>query len=261
MPECAFCPNPAVTKGGEHLWSDWMSKTLPFKYKVLRFDEDGKAQQFLKKSLNMKAPVVCEKCNNTWMSNIENKHAKPAMEGLMLSDKLTRLSPDRLNSIAIFAFKTAVIADHYSIPPREPFFSQSSRYAFANSLTIPRGVQMWISAFQEGTHGMFRGMYHESPANITGSFELYSCTFGAGYFLFQVVASRWLNNRHLLGPFPFVTQGRFWNKFSIPFWPPPGDSILWPPRKQFNLRWASRYSHQWANTDIPLDWLKSDRAD
>jgi hypothetical protein len=261
MPECAFCPSPAVTKGGEHLWSDWINKILPpLKFKVLRIDEENKPHQFLRRSLDMKTPVVCERCNNGWMSDLENKHAKPAMADLILSDKLISLSPDRLKSIANFAFKTAVVADHFSIPPRQPFFSTASRHAFAASLDIPRGVQIWIASFREGSHGMFRGMYHESPANTARHFELYTCTFGAGYLLFQVVGSRWLNEKHLLGPYPFVTQGQFWNKFSIPFWPSKGESILWPPRKQFNLRWASRYSHQWAETVPPLDWLKPDRT-
>jgi hypothetical protein len=248
-----------VEKGGEHLWSDWISKILPFRYKVLRVNEEGKPHQFIRRSLDMKAPVVCEPCNSRWMSVLENNHAKPAMKDLILNDKLTSLSPDRLKSIANFAFKSAVIADHMSVPPRRPFFTTAARHSFASTLKIPGGVQMWISSFREGGHGIFRAMYHESPANTARRFELYVLTFGAGYLLFQVVAAKWLGDRHLLlGPHPFVKQGKFWNKFSIPFWPSDGESIRWPPRKQFDLRWASRFSHQWESTDIPTDWLNPD---
>jgi hypothetical protein len=52
------------------------------------------------------------------MSELEDKHAKPAMKDLILSDSGVLLQAERLKSIANFAFKSAVIADHASFPTR-----------------------------------------------------------------------------------------------------------------------------------------------
>jgi len=187
------------------------------------------------------------------MSRLENEHAKPAMKDLILNDNLAFLTSDRIKSITSFAFKSAVIADHMSVPTREPFFSVSARHAFADSLQIPRGVRIWLAAFKEGGHGVFRAIYHPGPANAVRGFELYVFTFGAGFLLFQVVASRWV------GPEPSAamtaTQGGVWNKFSIPIWPSSGDTVTWPAKKQLDLRWANEFAHRWKQVSVPGHWL------
>lgn len=40
--------------------------------------------EWVSERLDWKAKVVCEKCNNTWMSDIENNHAKPAVTDLIV---------------------------------------------------------------------------------------------------------------------------------------------------------------------------------
>ncbi len=259
MQECAFCTKSAVKKGGEHVFSDWMNRILPIKKFRIRQETESGKKQYIKRSLDWKAPVVCEKCNNEWMSRLESAHAKPAMENLILSDKLTSLKPERLKSIANFAFKTAVIADHLSLEDRGgPFFTREARYSFAATLAIPRGVQMWISAFKEEGHGVARTVYHQSPADTVARFELYVLTFGAGFLLFQVVGARWLTPS--MRGHPFVTQAKFWNKFSIPFWPPNGEAVLWPPNKQFQLRLIKPFITRWADSKVPDTWLKSNKT-
>lgn len=251
MRECAFCPNPAVSKGGEHIWSAWISRALPHKkYRLREFSENG-AKHWIKKTLNTKAAVVCESCNNGWMSKLENDHAKPALESLILRDRLSSLTPERLKSIANFAFKTAVVANHME-SDRQPFFDVNARRSFAKSLTIPRGVQIWLSAFKEEGHGLARAVYHASPKNAVRPFELYVLTFGAGFLLFQFVGARWLNAG--ISGCPFVKQGSFWNKFCIPFWPSDDNSVLWPPNKQFDLRLVRPFTLRWKDTSVPRDW-------
>jgi hypothetical protein len=70
---------------GEHLWSVWITKILGLNpYKMLRINEKGETNEWKARKLDMKAPVVCARCNNEWMSDLEVQHAKPAMEDLML---------------------------------------------------------------------------------------------------------------------------------------------------------------------------------
>jgi hypothetical protein len=120
------------------------------RFRFASFTEKGEVRTWMKRKLDQKLPVVCRKCNNGWMSDLENNHAKPAIKDLIVSDKLVKLSPVRLHSIARFAFKTAVVADHYSLSDGQPpFFSTAARHAFRESLQIPGGVQMWISASKD----------------------------------------------------------------------------------------------------------------
>ena len=205
-------------------------------------------------SLNRKLPVVCRSCNNNWMSNLEDKHAKPAMADLIVSDKPTSLDPERLKSIANFAFKSAVIADHVRVPDRTleaspPFFTAHARYAFRESLTIPDNVQMWLAAFEERRYGIFRAIYYPSPAKTVPAFESYALTFGVGFLLLQVVASRSLETSTRAFGFD-VTQGEGWDLFSVPFWPARGRPILWPPNGQLSIALANRFADRWLGTEL-----------
>lgn len=257
MAQCAFCESTADS--GEHIWSDWFNKILPKTRGYQFLQETGQGlRRYKARVLNRKLPVVCAKCNNGWMSDMENKHAKPAMEKLVLSDKGAVLSPQQLTSIALFAFKSAVIADHTPLQSldRSPFFTMQQRAAFRDSFRIPGNVQMWLGAFKEEGHGIFRAIYYPCPPESNPGFEVYAATFGAGFLIFQVVACRWTKN----GPFgyvPRVKQGRWWEKFTVPFWPNDGRSVFWPPDKQFTLRTASEFSRRWQKTLVPVEWLKT----
>ena len=93
--------------------------------------------------LDMRANVVCRDCNNTWMSDIEHHHAKPAMSDLILGKRVEEITAAQAHSISLFAFKTAVITNHM-LPEDEEFFDISQRYAFRESLFIPPKVGMYV---------------------------------------------------------------------------------------------------------------------
>jgi hypothetical protein len=96
---CAFCPADAVSRGGEHAWSAWMGRLIASKgFRLYSFTEEGLQRTYKKRKLDEKFPVVCNECNHGWMSDLENRHAKPAIKDLILSDKLTKLTPERLES-------------------------------------------------------------------------------------------------------------------------------------------------------------------
>jgi len=223
----------------------------------MSFTEKGERRIWIKRKLDTKLPVVCQQCNNGWMSDLENRDAKPAIKDLIVSDKLVKLSPERLQSIARFAFKTAVVADHYSLSGRtsSSFFSTAARYAFRESLQIPAGVQMWISAHTERGYGTLKGVYYPSSPEVRFAFELYVLTFGVGYFLVQVVASKWLDPANAPSRFLFLTSAKHWDKFSAPFWPSDGQAIQWPLDKQFNPVWANRFSYRWRHLNVPSHWF------
>src|SRR5690349_19672450 len=120
--QCAFCPKVAEFSG-EHVWSEWIGTILgKKKYQVFDYSGSNQLLQYSKNTLDLKLPVVCRPCNNNWMSQLEEHHAKPAMARPILSDGLTTITKEQQAAIAKFAFKCMVVADHAAKPKRPPFF-------------------------------------------------------------------------------------------------------------------------------------------
>jgi hypothetical protein len=239
MPECAFCPQSAKLSG-EHLWSAWMGDLLPAKtIRFARYGDKGQVEaDWLSTELDWTAKVVCEKCNNTWMSAIENDHAKPAMSSLILGKLDTEVTESTAHSIALFAFKTAVVFDHLQ-RARPRFYPRAARHAFRENLFIPPTVRMWMARCTRSVNGHVHSCYHEGkPEFARKTFELYICTYSVGQFLFQVVSER-QPSYFVLSPDPRFEQ------FAIPFWPSP-KVVKWETTNalklpdeffRFSLRW------------------------
>src|SRR6516162_2332321 len=134
--ECAFCPSTADLTG-EHLWSHWMDDLFPGKKRFTSKNEKGEIiKQWEDASLSWKAKVVCRRCNNGWMSDMESKHAKPAMTGLIRGTKRRpsrNHTPDPLRFLVLRLplFLTTCSVDAV------PFFPQRARYRFRQCLAIP----------------------------------------------------------------------------------------------------------------------------
>jgi hypothetical protein len=220
--ECAFCADTA-NRSGEHFWSDWMSPLFPGEKRFINTNTEMKAaKEWSEPVLNVKAKVVCKACNEGWMSNIESQHAKPAMMELIAGKVDIPIPQARARSIALFAFKTAVICDHTrrSYPIR--FFPRQLRHRFREMLEIPHNVQMWFAGFLPRADGACLTIYHNLPG--PDGLDLYVCTYCVGHFVFQVVADRKPISSHLS-----PADKRFEN-IAVPFWPRIADGFVWPPK-------------------------------
>src|ERR1700677_4836142 len=111
MKECAFCPHTAKLSA-EHIVSAWMDELFVGPVKTKITDTAGFVREWKSSELDWKAKVVCGPCNNTWMSEIESKHAKPVMTPLIKGDSAFPIGSSEAHSLALFAFKTAVVLDH-----------------------------------------------------------------------------------------------------------------------------------------------------
>jgi hypothetical protein len=106
MKECAFCPSTARLSA-EHIISGWMDDLFhgPMTAKIQ--DSSGFTREWESESgaLDYTARVVCQECNNTWMSDIEGLHAKPVMTPLIKGDTPLPIGGAEAHSLALFAFK------------------------------------------------------------------------------------------------------------------------------------------------------------
>lgn len=218
--ECAFCPHKAKLSA-EHLWSAWMNDLFPGKKRFTRKNDKGEVTgQWVGPALDWKAKVVCQTCNNGWMSRLENEHAIPAITDLILGNAL-EMTKQKARSLALFALKTAVVFDHVQ-RDRTPFFSRHSRHRFAKCLAMPFGVQMWMAGFLPMGSGHVQSAYHQGFLGAANHLEMYVCTYAIGHLVFQVVAQR------QRGFTAFSPNSRF-EHVAIPFWPVLAAGACWPP--------------------------------
>ena len=180
---------------------------------------------------------------------IENKHAKPAMSDLIIDKPGVPIDQDRANSMAIFAFKTAVVLDQL-VTGRAPFFERSARHEFRKSLKIPSNVNMWLTRFASHGRGEVNTLYHEGTTPEGARIETYVCTFSAEHLVLQVVA---INRFGLRSAEPE-------NKFiAVPFWPAIEPGFKWPPPTCLKtVGEFDGFSDRWLNVVVTRRFLSSD---
>jgi hypothetical protein len=247
---------------GEHLWSQWIGEELK-KIGAARMRlssqllDDPTTFTWESRTCDLTAKVVCKRCNETWMSDLESNHAKPSIGKMILATAPVTLTRAQIISISAFAFKCAVIGDHMN-RKRLPFFSPESRRRFACSLTIPPAIYVWIGCISgdDPIHGLFKVQYGITPPRTPNGFRLYTFTWGIGRFFVQLLAWHWMRGRLRRTLVPSITQNEFWNPYSIPIWPNPPLSVQWPPAGHLNNHQMTTFSNRWKHIiDFPASRL------
>jgi len=215
----------------EHLWPEWMHPLLPTLENPIkqpfyehtkngfRHLELGKAQQGHPYTTTFN--VVCKRCNETWMSRIE-EGAKafliPMLQGLPVT--LNREAKTQLATW--FALKLAVIdQDH----PEDGIWSWDTRHSFRSRRNLPQGLRIWV-----GNHNSENwytlpslmktgGSFGSQPTPNTESNNIEAFALGVGHIfsfsLFSTVPGLSLS----IGTTPRLLQ----------LWPLALPNIAWPP--------------------------------
>jgi hypothetical protein len=244
---CIFCQQfRKLTE--EHLWSDWIGRLFGEKeeYTVQRRLPDGQLRQWETVGLNQAATVVCEKCNNEWMSRIETE-TKPVICDLMKYGYPLSFLPIGIATLAAFTFKNAIISDHIH-RERKPFFSVSDCVLFMNKLRIPDGVQMWMASSGSDRFG---GVYHsykfkiDAPPGPLRDVEFLCFTWSAGYLVLQVLAPRWKRHARRREPLPTLSPDEKWGSVSVRFWPKDGGPVAWNPTYDLGGNALEIFKNRW----------------
>lgn len=246
---CIFCQQYGkLTR--EHLWSDWIGGLFGKReeYTVQRKRPTGELIEWETVGLNQTATVVCGKCNNEWMSDVETQ-AKPILSPLIKYGVPLSFLPAGLAILAAFAFKNAIISDH-TYRERKPFFPISDRVRFMKTLEIPDGVQMWIAS--SGSE-QFNGVFHSYVFQVGAadgplhSAEFFSFTWSAGYLVLQVLAPRWRKYRRRYERLPMLTPDKIWDRVSVRFWPNDGRPITWNPTYDLSGNSLDVFKNRWSS--------------
>lgn len=212
-------------------------------------NDKGDAANFRKTNLDWTAKVVCKPCNITWMSNIENNHAKPTMTPLIIGNVDVPIDHLRAESIARFAFKTAIVLDHMR-RGQQPFFPRRVRHDFRTDYAIPaKTVNMWLAGFGPRADGHILSTYHEGGLSPEDRLKLYVCTYAVGYLVFQVVARKQYAISRVDSFRP--SDARF-EGLAKRFWPwLPARGVVWPFAGILEtLRDFEDFANRWENLVI-----------
>jgi len=146
---CIFCENTAASP--EHIWSDWMGKHFPKKphaESITRWDNIDERDAPLPQPIithghpvNTTVKAVCKKCNNGWMSILEQQ-AKPYIESMLLG-KPTVL--DLKGQCLVIEWTTLkMMVWEHSQAPESIVFTRMETLQFSSTRKIPENIKTWL---------------------------------------------------------------------------------------------------------------------
>ena len=165
---CIFCEGANLTK--EHFWSEWVSPFLPNYADNRRVEERLTWQNgFLiappelssrqGHTWTKKIRAVCRKCNNEWMSALDNT-AKRVLTPLIVSQPM-KLSIEDVRVVAQWIALKVMIGERNH--PEDAVTSREDRMNFKATLEVPQGFKIWIGRC--GVPG-WNALYHRHAATI-----------------------------------------------------------------------------------------------
>jgi hypothetical protein len=164
MSVCIFCRHPfsrTRKRSDEHIWPRWMHGMLPEKKGAQRLFDDEKLiddhayGQVLHK--HFKPGVVCEPCNNTWMSELEVA-TEPILRPLMLGEQ-TQLDRRSQTILATWACLKNMVAE-FSHPASRATDETDLRRMYVSQLP-PERATVWVGEHEGDlwtTRYIHRGM-------------------------------------------------------------------------------------------------------
>lgn len=135
---CIFCGSSDLTE--EHIVADWVHRAFARSRKP-RSDLSGTFIDHQSIRLSTSDPistakVVCRRCNNEWMSSIDNE-AATALKPLIQGQTDVSLNPDAQSAVSAWIFKSALIFDALQAGEHGPL--AGLRSGFAQDRLAPPG--------------------------------------------------------------------------------------------------------------------------
>jgi hypothetical protein len=201
---CIFCGRfDGLSK--EHIWPQWMAAYLPITAPNAHISEvhSGipKQPRTLQRRSERPGPVhtkkvraVCHKCNNTWMSAVEEQ-AKPILLRALSSQELTIEAAEAAH-LSNWAVLKAVVGEHASADHLTPY---EDRSAVRTSQTLPAYFRVFVAKHQSQTQTAYvrhsatlsltlKGPAPPLPKGITRNIQI--TTLLVGPLCFHVAAMR-----------------------------------------------------------------------
>lgn len=267
MRACIFCGSMEAKLTLEHLFGDWISWAIYPKRKPRQFrqwhkgrDSDEADRIWWSASMDFGGKLLCDICNNQWFSTLENDHVKPIVEPMILKRNRTVLTVENQIALSAWIVRAMILYNHIHEPPKFHFYSPNVRREFRDTLTPPKGVQIWLARYQGRTPqeqgpivGKLIGFDPRTQKNLRYVRE-YVFTFSIRQFAAQLHAVKRL---HPKAP-SFAELGQIfredlrWSPATVPIWPDPIDGRVWPPRTSLLRGAYEDLVNRWGGTKVSL---------
>src|SRR5262249_6953909 len=148
---CIYCGGPGLSK--EDIWPIWAKPYVPRnmpRYSFMRgvLNPNQQLQRDAKiisgDPQSRKVRAVCRKCNNGWMSVLQ-EHTKPVILPILKGER-TVLDRTKQNILAAWAAMTVICAE-YIEPTRASISVVDRRHLFKNK-QAPERLRLWIGNYQ-----------------------------------------------------------------------------------------------------------------
>lgn len=232
--KCAFCDNPAVSKGGEHLWDNWLNEKLPRKTRFhakKQLSINSPSIEFGQVGLKEQVPAVCQKCNERWMSALTGR-VKQRFSASILDGAPFTLDTEDAVTLAAFTLLKAIVKN-YVYGNDDPFFTRETSAELRKTLAIPAEIKMWVAAYQGSSRYAFHSNFYTVDCALPPlkGMEFFCYTYIANNLVLQLLAPRWKDVGNSGKPLLTFTPSPNWQPATVQFWPPSSETLLWPPEK------------------------------
>lgn len=229
MRQCLFCDSSANSK--EDAWPRWLTRRFagvgeqPIEAEIRGVALPPRSSR--RPALSVRR--VCRRCNNGWMSALENR-AKPILEPL-LDGQPTVLDLAARTSIAVWATKIAMVLEGVEADEMR-MYSQSERVQLKTLSVIPRGTSVWIARALHPTYVLSVKTRHRGPEGSAA--EAHVTTLAFGLLAFQVATVRLPLVAEMVMRVTTDVRAGPWDTATVRLWPEFSGFVSWPPEVALN---------------------------
>jgi hypothetical protein len=233
---CIFCGGAPLTR--EHIWPQWLRAHLPIamiNYQSLQAIEhrrqtDRNVSTRSGDPHSWRIRVVCARCNNGWMSQLE-MHFQPILVPL-LKGQIARLTPRQQQTLAAWAALKVMVAEFDRTSHRVSHHMHRKRL-MRRQLPPVNGWRIWIGNYKRDkwvprwvTHSFLirSDTVVEQRGEIATFYNSQASTHVVGDLYIHIIRSPMPN---LARDFSFQRVPNAGAKLRS-IWPPNSYSIVWP---------------------------------
>lgn len=229
---CAFCAGGNLSK--EHIWPSWAAEHLPdapVRSEMVRLQRGPRTTtDNLSRPGSLKHKklrVVCETCNNGWMSVLENDTKRIVLPMMTGQSLFLDASAQKLLARWI-ALKVIIIEQ---ARPEDAVITAPERVAFMEHQTMPEGLSIelaycgkppWDTAMAHHSAILFPKLPPDVASVPRDRKNIQTTTFGIGKLVAHCIA----RSSDAINLFEMVT----FSKPLLTLWPLTGAALIWPPK-------------------------------
>jgi hypothetical protein len=222
---CIFCGRTGKLTN-EHVFPQWLLEVIPGDGRVQHewiapAGSKSKSRKWTTDVFSLTAKVVCERCNNGWMNDLE-EGARPFLESLIRGHGRTLYDHGR-QQVAYWALKTAMMVDWAQEPPH-----QCVPKAYYPELFEVGGILsncvVWLGAcdFAGSADARHRSLHLQTEGETSSESGGFGASLKVGHLVIEVIRVGLEEGLELeTGDPPASLLQRIWPANGPVSWPPP----------------------------------------